>query len=297
MYDLDAIFNPDDPNAGREMGSSGSPDGSGYEWVPVDLDAIFAPEVAAGTSRVLPQDREGELRDEWEEAAAIREFDGGLPREQAEALALADVTQRMSLPPSAVDPVPTPQGENGAGTEDQCMRAERTSLEPPIKCHGGKQRYAPRIIELMPPHKHYVEPFAGGLGVLLAKDPEGVSEVVNDLNGDLMNFWDVLRDPQLFAPFVRIAEATPFSYMHPVLLSDPPHRNPAFPAVAGLKPDNLTGCMYQRHCGVKPRRCWGRGRRQIPSAGRSRSSSSAASPWLRGWTLSPRSPAPGSAEG
>jgi DNA adenine methylase len=63
----------------------------------------------------------------------------------------------------------------------------------------------------MPPHKHYVEPFAGGLAVLLAKNPEGVSEVVNDLNGELMNFWAVLRDLALFALFLRIVQATPVS--------------------------------------------------------------------------------------
>ena len=63
----------------------------------------------------------------------------------------------------------------------------------------------------MPPHLHYVEPFAGGLAVLLAKDPEGISEVVNDRNAGLINFWCVLRNPSFFAEFVRYAEATPFS--------------------------------------------------------------------------------------
>src|SRR5262249_23373398 len=55
-----------------------------------------------------------------------------------------------------------------------------------------------------------VERLAGGLAVLLAKDPEGVSEVVNDLDGDLMNFWDVLRDEDSFARFQRMAGTTPF---------------------------------------------------------------------------------------
>ena len=70
---------------------------------------------------------------------------------------------------------------------------------------------ARRIVELMPPHIHYVEPFAGGLAVLLAKNPVGVSEVVNDLNGALCNFWKVLREPVLFEKFYRIVQATPFS--------------------------------------------------------------------------------------
>jgi DNA adenine methylase len=66
----------------------------------------------------------------------------------------------------------------------------------PLKWHGGKGAYngklARWIISNMPPHRTYVEPYFGGGAVLLHKDPEGTSEVVNDLNGDLMNFWAVL---------------------------------------------------------------------------------------------------------
>jgi DNA adenine methylase len=90
-----------------------------------------------------------------------------------------------------------------------------TRLTPPLKTHGGKAAHhgklARRIVELMPPHLQYVEPFAGGLAVLLAKDPEDVAEVVNDLNGDLTNFWRVLQDVAAFERFYRIVEAVPFS--------------------------------------------------------------------------------------
>ena len=88
---------------------------------------------------------------------------------------------------------------------------QRTSFVNPLKWHGGKHYIAIRIVQLMPPHIHYVEPFAGGLAVLLAKDPHGVSEVVNDLNGDLTNFWEVLRDEDSFARFNRAVQAMPFS--------------------------------------------------------------------------------------
>lgn len=64
---------------------------------------------------------------------------------------------------------------------------------PPFAYFGGKTLLAPRIAELLPPHEHYVEPFAGGLSVLLAKRPS-VMETVNDLDGWLMTFWRVLRD-------------------------------------------------------------------------------------------------------
>lgn len=84
-------------------------------------------------------------------------------------------------------------------------------LPKPIKWHGGKDYLAKRIIELMPPHVHYVEPFFGGGSVLLMKNPVGVSEVVNDLNGDLTNFWQVLSHDGDFPHLVRILQATPCS--------------------------------------------------------------------------------------
>ncbi len=84
-------------------------------------------------------------------------------------------------------------------------------LPSPLKWYGGKRYMAEKIIAEMPPHKHYCEPFAGGLGVLLAKDPEGVSEVVNDLHQDLVNFWSVLRDQTKFGQLQRKLEATPMS--------------------------------------------------------------------------------------
>lgn len=85
----------------------------------------------------------------------------------------------------------------------------RTAL--PLKWHGGKYYLAPRIVALMPPHTHYVEPFAGGLSVLLAKNPEGVSEVVNDLDGELTNFWRVLQCDESYDHLKRVLEAVPFS--------------------------------------------------------------------------------------
>ena len=67
------------------------------------------------------------------------------------------------------------------------------SLAAPFPYFGGKTSQAARITPLLPAHDHYVEPFAGSLAVLLAK-PRSKMETVNDLDGDLMTFWRVLRD-------------------------------------------------------------------------------------------------------
>lgn len=84
----------------------------------------------------------------------------------------------------------------------------RQTLKPPFAYYGGKTTLAPKIAELLPRHDHYVEPFAGSLAVLLAKEPTGW-ETVNDLDGDLVNFWKVLRDQP--EELERAAMLTPHS--------------------------------------------------------------------------------------
>lgn len=66
-------------------------------------------------------------------------------------------------------------------------------MKSPVPYFGSKQTIAPWIASLLPPHDHYVEPYCGGLSVLLAKAPARM-ETVNDLDGELMTFWRVLRD-------------------------------------------------------------------------------------------------------
>jgi DNA adenine methylase len=81
-----------------------------------------------------------------------------------------------------------------------------TVLRPPLPYYGGKQTIAPAVVDLMPEHAIYVEPYAGSLAVLLAKHPVK-REIVNDLDGELVTFWRVLRDrPDDLA---RVCEFTP----------------------------------------------------------------------------------------
>lgn len=79
-------------------------------------------------------------------------------------------------------------------------------MKPPIVYFGGKITIADRLVALMPEHDHYVEPFCGSLAVLLAKAPVA-HETVNDLDGDLMTFWRVLRDQP--ADLERVCALTP----------------------------------------------------------------------------------------
>lgn len=66
----------------------------------------------------------------------------------------------------------------------------RRSVVPYV---GGKSYHASWIIEHFPDHTRYVECFGGSASVLLNK-PESLFEVYNDLDGDVANFFEVLRD-------------------------------------------------------------------------------------------------------
>lgn len=91
-------------------------------------------------------------------------------------------------------------------------------MKPPMPYFGGKIRIAERIVSLFPPHRHYVEPFAGGLSVLLAKPPSKL-ETVNDLDGDLVTFWRVLRDRP--DELIRVCALTPHSRAEQQLSYEP----------------------------------------------------------------------------
>ena len=79
-------------------------------------------------------------------------------------------------------------------------------MKPPFSYYGGKTRLAGKIADLLPDHSHYIEPYAGSLAVFLAKTPAKM-ETLNDLDGDLMTFWRVLRDQP--EDLIRVAALTP----------------------------------------------------------------------------------------
>ena len=62
-----------------------------------------------------------------------------------------------------------------------------------LKYPGAKWRIASWIIENMPEHHSYVEPFFGSGAVFFNKQPSNI-ETINDLDEDVVNFFEVIRD-------------------------------------------------------------------------------------------------------
>ncbi len=59
---------------------------------------------------------------------------------------------------------------------------------PIVPWIGGKRRLVDLLLSRFPAHKCYVEVFAGGAAVFFARNPADV-EVLNDVNGDLVNLY------------------------------------------------------------------------------------------------------------
>jgi site-specific DNA-adenine methylase len=83
-----------------------------------------------------------------------------------------------------------------------------TGLPPPTNYYGGMARLAHWIASLLPAHRTYVEPFAGSAAVLFAKAPSP-TEILNDLDGQVVNFFRVLRERP--AELVRALALTPYA--------------------------------------------------------------------------------------
>lgn len=67
-----------------------------------------------------------------------------------------------------------------------------TKMKTPISYYGGKQMMVKEILPLIPKHEIYVEPFFGGGAVFWAKE-QTKCEVINDVNMNIVNFYEVLK--------------------------------------------------------------------------------------------------------
>lgn len=87
--------------------------------------------------------------------------------------------------------------------------ASEAPTRPVLRWHGGKWLLAPWIIGHFGPHRIYVEPF-GGAGSVLIRKPRAYAEIYNDLDGDVVNLFRVLRGPDACA-LIRAVQLTPFA--------------------------------------------------------------------------------------
>lgn len=66
-------------------------------------------------------------------------------------------------------------------------------VDPIIPWMGGKRRLAAQLIPLFPPHECYVEVFCGGGALYFLRPMPAPVEVLNDINGDLVNLYRVVQ--------------------------------------------------------------------------------------------------------
>lgn len=82
-------------------------------------------------------------------------------------------------------------------------------LDSPISRMGGKSELKHWLVDRVPQHAVYVEPFMGSLQVLLAKRQRSKIEIVNDIDADMVSFFRFVQ----FAPrqLAKLINSTPTS--------------------------------------------------------------------------------------
>lgn len=93
---------------------------------------------------------------------------------------------------------------------------------PPVRWVGSKWKLAEWIIGQFPPHATYCEPFAGSAAIFFRKHPSQV-EIINDLNGDVVNFFRVLRaQPDELLRLIRYTPVSRTEYEESFVPTDDP---------------------------------------------------------------------------
>ncbi|WP_047238151.1 DNA adenine methylase [Chromobacterium subtsugae] len=67
------------------------------------------------------------------------------------------------------------------------------NASPIIPWIGGKRRLADRLLPLFPPHSCYIEVFCGGAALFFLRQQPAQCEIINDVNGDLVNLYRVVQ--------------------------------------------------------------------------------------------------------
>lgn len=64
---------------------------------------------------------------------------------------------------------------------------------PIVPWMGGKRRLVSKLCEKIPEYQCYVEQFAGGAALFFMREQQSKVEIINDLNGDLVNLYPVVQ--------------------------------------------------------------------------------------------------------
>lgn len=76
--------------------------------------------------------------------------------------------------------------------------------------HGGKFKLRHWVIEHFPMHRVYIEPFGGMASVLMEKERADL-EVLNDLDNQVVNLYQVMRDPVASVRLAEELQLTPYA--------------------------------------------------------------------------------------
>jgi len=81
-------------------------------------------------------------------------------------------------------------------------------MKPAFGYYGAKVRISSQIINFLPPHNAWVEAFCGSAALTIAKSPAPI-EVINDLDDQIINLFDQLRDNS--EKLIRAIMLTPYA--------------------------------------------------------------------------------------
>lgn len=127
---------------------------------------------------------------------------------------------------------------------------------PPLRWTGSKWQLADWLISYFPPHDLYCEPYCGGAAIFFRKRPSKL-EVLNDLNGDVVNFFTVLRTRR--DELIEAVDLTPYALAEYELsyepCDDPLERARRFYVLSRLS----FGAYSGRKTGWRRQKNWKRG--------------------------------------
>jgi len=88
--------------------------------------------------------------------------------------------------------------------QQQKINSQLSDCPVVIPYYGGKFELSRRLVPMLPPHKRYIEVFAGGLSMFFRKK-KAEDNIVNDIDNDIVNLYiSVLEDFDNFAKYIKL---------------------------------------------------------------------------------------------